>query len=236
MSQYIDHVFVMTGDEAALDAVLTKLENLKKKYPSENGVMEWKELERTDGLVEFYLMDSHYFEAKELTPRLIKWGESAGIVIQRYSWTDDGECAAWAVRIEDGDANEIDDWAWPHSASTQIELLSFNESPSPEKAVELVKLMSKSLEPYDNIASGVGIAEFLLTAFEEFPELLEDANVQRAIRGVEEHDWSEDDIEDSLVFNSIDDLEPLFEFYRLRETVMIRQVLPPGVATEIHTP
>lgn len=235
MSQLIDHVFVVTGKEDALDEVLMKLENLKNMYPGASGIMEWGQFERTAGQVEFYLMDSRYFEAKDLTPKLIKWSESASIVIQHYSWTDDGQFGAWTVRIEDGETEEIAEWEWPHSSNTQIELLSLSESPTPENAAQVVKLISETIDLCSGyVPSGVGIAEVLLATFEEYPELLDDANVQAAIRDVEERDWSNEDVED-MSLDSIDDMEPLFQFYRLRASVVIHHATLLGVAGEIHT-
>lgn len=222
MSQYIEHDFVMTGNEDAINAVLSKLENLKKNHPDENGVMEWGKFERTDGQLEFSLMDSHYFETKVLTPKLMEWGKSENIVTYRYSWTDDGDLAAWTVRIEGGESEVIADWDWPHPVEIQIGLLSFSDSPTPEKTIQMLKFMSENIDLYSGyVPSCVGIAEVLLMTFKKCPELLDDTNVQAAIRDIEEQNWSDDEVEDMLPV-STDAMEPLFQFYRLRESLMIR--------------
>jgi hypothetical protein len=44
---------------------------------------------------------------------------------------------------------------------------------------------------------------------------------QAAILDVEEQNWSDDEVEDMLPV-STDAMEPLFQFYRLRESLMIR--------------
>lgn len=233
MSQLIDHTFVITGNEQALDQAEEMLNALQMEYPEVDGIMEWSTFERSPGCLEFNLMDSHYFEHRELTPKLMKWSSSIDVVIQRYSWTEDSDRGAWTARIKQGKSEVVADWDWPHPSYVQIPLLSLGESPTPEVVISLIQQMPDFLcEGSACPASGVGIAEALVDAFESSPELLDIAAVQTAMLEVEEHAWSDEDIEDVLFLNDPEEIEPLLQFYRLRENFMLERHLPPGRDSE----
>ena len=235
MSQLIDHTFVITGNEQALDQTEEMLNALQVEYPGADGIMEWYTVERTPGCLEFNLMDSHYFEHRELTPKLMKWSNSIDVVIQRYSWTEDGDRGAWTARIKQGKSEVVADWDWPHPSYVQIPLLSLGESPTPEVVISLIHQMPDFLcEGSACLTSGVGIAEALVDAFEAFPELLDTAAVQTAMLEVEEQEWSDEDIEDVLFLNDPEKIEPLLQFYRLRESVMLKRYLPHDGDSEVR--
>lgn len=235
MSQLIDHTFVITGDEQALDQTEEMLHALQMELPGEEGIMEWGTFERGPGCLEFNLMDSHYVEHRELTPKLMEWSGSIDVVIQRYSWTDDGDRGAWTARIAQGKSEVVADWDWPHPSHVQILLLTFEASPTPEVAVSLIEQMPDFLcECSACPTSGVGIAEALVDAFEAFPDLLDAAAVQTAMLEVEDREWSDEDIEDVLFLNDPEEIEPLLQFYRIRESVMLKRHLPPGKDSEAY--